>query len=173
MKDINLFTDEIIEKVKAKKKKKARKVLLISSVFCLVIAFLIMYSNIIPLYGYDYEKYTSIMINEVYASDDEKTIFTFTNEKNAIFSINNVPYSLRTTNNKNNEYEFDATKIENVEKEKNMQEYLDKTTIKIEFKEGGATIKANVYGIDLNIDVKIYKNTKMESGVWKYFNVDI
>lgn len=189
MKNLNQYTSEIIEKVRKQKKLNKIKNITLSLAFSFIFIFGVLYSNIIPLSPFDLNKYAYESYKGVYASKEDNTIFSFTNNSFAILSINSVPYQLNTENNTKNEFNFNATKLQNnndttttlnIDTRKNQptnyntsndsKNYLDTTKINIVFYDGGATITGNIYGITITIDVIIIENTVMESGVWKYFN---
>ncbi|MBO4594346.1 MAG: hypothetical protein J5697_01430, partial [Clostridia bacterium] len=173
MKEINLFTSEILDKVKRQRQKRNIRRIAVSSFSCCVLIFLVLFSNIIPLDSFDFAKYAYRMYKGVYADEREETIFSFTNNSNAVLCVDSVPYSLTTKSNTKKEFNFNAEKMQTEAAEtEETSEFFDTTAIKIEFYDGGAIIRGNFYGLDLSIDVKIMPNTKMESGVWKRFNKD-
>lgn len=173
MKEINEYTSEILDKVKRKKKQKRNKKIVIISITCLTLVFLTLYSNILPLNKFDFEKYAYEKYRGIYLNEGENTIFSFTNNSNAVLCVNSVPYSLTTKSNTKNEFNFDASKMqkETVETEDTLN-YLDNTAIKIEFYDGEAIIYGNIYGFDISINLKFIANTQMESGIWIKFDKD-
>lgn len=185
MKDLDKFTSEIVEKVKVKKEKRKLTNIVISSLSACLLVFLILYSNIIPLNSFNFNRYIYENYLGVYANKEENTVFTFTNNSNAILTINSVPYSLSPLNNTKREFNFNATKLttdnetnitltsnsnetNTYNKLENLDKYLDETKINVVFYDGGATISGNIYGVNLSIDVKITKNSKLESGIWQH-----
>lgn len=172
MKDLNQFTDEVIKKVKIIKKRRKVKNVILSCILAVSLVFFVGYSNIIPLSSFDMLKYAYETYKGVYANQNEDTIFSFTNNSTAILSVNSVPYRLNTVSNTKKEFNFNANKMAQTHQEKSAEEYLDSTTIKVVFYDGGATISGNIYGINISIDVIIMQNPKMESGIWKNFSED-
>lgn len=138
--------------------------------------------------SFDILKYTYELYQGVYTSEKDNTIFSFAKNSSAILCIKSIPYKLNAVNNTENEFNFNAKKMEssnqtnvfsvsafeqnNYEQNSNAQDYLEDTEINVVFYDGGATITGNFYGDTISIEVKVVKNVTLESGVWKCFNKD-
>ena len=104
MKEINRFTSEILDKVKRKKQKRNIRRIAVSSFSCCILIFLVLFSNVITLDGFDFAKYAYRMYKGVYADEREETIFSFTNNSNAVLCVDSVPYSLSAKSNTKKDY---------------------------------------------------------------------
>lgn len=144
------------------------------SCICLAIfmlVFIFLHSNIIHSSTINIVKGYYKLYQDVYANEENDTVFSFTDDGTAVLVVNSVPYWLVISNNTKKEFNFDALIIADLDEVNDeTKTYKEIVETSIVFYDDGATVKGDFYGTTISIDVKKTENANMESGLWILFN---
>ncbi len=157
------FTRELIQKVKAKRRKKRTILASVSLGVCALLAFAVGYSNIITI---DFDRYAHSYASYLapYATaDSESAAFRFVDDKSALVQIDNKAYPCAYE--ANSESDFTLTVVESEEESYSVSEE-EPSIFYLEFWDTSAKLSWNILGTRIEKILSVTDERNIPAGLW-------